>query len=123
MITVNELSNDYWNYIYNHPNFTGCVVDAMGDRAYYLNGKQHREDGLPAYEGANGYKAYYLNGKCHREDGPAIEFADGCKEYWLYGKLYNYEEWKHRVTYMKLKMIVDDLNLDDDDVDLTVKSV
>ena len=36
----------------------------------------HREDG-PAIEYANGNKHWYLNGKLHREDGPAIENANG----------------------------------------------
>ena len=114
MKTVQEPSNFYWIYIENHPKFTGCVVDARGNRAYYLNGQYHREDGLPAIEFADGSKAYCLNGKWHREDGPAVERADGSKYYWLYGKLYNYEEWKHQITLLKLKRIADDKNLDDD---------
>jgi hypothetical protein len=32
--------------------------------------------------GENGDKRWYLNGKFHREDGPAIEYADGTK-YWF----------------------------------------
>ena len=28
-------------------------------------------------------KFWYLNGNLHREDGPAIEWADGRKEWWL----------------------------------------
>jgi len=32
------------------------------------------------------YKAYYLNGKLHREDGPALTWVTGDKEYWLHGK-------------------------------------
>ena len=35
----------------------------------------------------NGYKAWYLNGKRHREDGPAIECADGSKIWYIDGKL------------------------------------
>jgi len=57
-----------------------CKIYPNGDKAWYLAGKRHREDG-PAFERANGYKAWYLNGKCHREDGPAVEFASGSK-YW-----------------------------------------
>ena len=26
---------------------------------------------------------HYLNGKLHRPDGPAVEYADGSKEWWL----------------------------------------
>ena len=29
-----------------------------------------------------------INGKRHREDGPALEFADGTKEWYLNGKLF-----------------------------------
>jgi len=50
-----------------------------------LNGKLHREDG-PAIEYANGEKHWYLNGKLHREDGPAIEYKNGEKQWWLNGK-------------------------------------
>jgi hypothetical protein len=32
-----------------------------------------------------GTKHWYLNGKYHREDGPAIEYANGDKEYWILG--------------------------------------
>ena len=43
--------------------------------------KLHRLDG-PAIEYANGYKAWYVNDRLHRLDGPAIECADGGK--WWY---------------------------------------
>ena len=36
-------------------------------------------------ENADGTKAWYINGKQHREDGPAIEYANGSKEWWLNG--------------------------------------
>lgn len=48
-------------------------------------GQYHREDG-PAIEWANGDKIWYLNGQRHREDGPAVEEADGDKSWWLNGK-------------------------------------
>jgi hypothetical protein len=48
-------------------------------------GQWHREDG-PAIESADGDKEWYINGKRHREDGPAIERADGYKEYWINNK-------------------------------------
>ena len=40
------------------------------------NGLFHCTDG-PAIEWKNGNKEWYLNGKRHREDGPAIEFTNG----------------------------------------------
>ena len=47
----------------------------------------HREDG-PAIEFADGYKAWFLNGELHREDGPAIEDADGNKFWYLNGEFH-----------------------------------
>ena len=48
-------------------------------------GKLHREDG-PAVEYADGDKAWFLHGKLHREDGPACEYADGSKFWYLHGE-------------------------------------
>jgi len=56
-----------------------------GNKAWYLNGKRHREDG-PAIEYSNGDKSWYLNGKQHREDGPAVEYSNGGKSWWINGK-------------------------------------
>jgi hypothetical protein len=33
-----------------------------------------------------GTKRWYLNVKWHREDGPAIEYLDGSKAWYLYGE-------------------------------------
>jgi hypothetical protein len=45
----------------------------------------HRLDG-PAIEWANGHKEWWVNGKLHRLDGPAIECANGDKAWWVDGK-------------------------------------
>ncbi|NBR07558.1 MAG: hypothetical protein EBT92_17580 [Planctomycetes bacterium] len=50
-----------------------------------MNDKRHREDG-PAVEYTDGYKSWYLNGKQHREDGPAVESDNGSKEWWINDK-------------------------------------
>jgi hypothetical protein len=55
---------------------------------YRLNGKLHREDG-PALEFANGDKEWWIDGKLHRLDGPAVEWADGAKEWWVNGTKYS----------------------------------
>ena len=47
----------------------------------------HRENG-PAIEYTNGGKAWFVHGKCHREDGPAVEDTDDHKEWWINGKLH-----------------------------------
>ena len=45
----------------------------------------HCVDG-PAVEYDNGDKVYYIHGKLHRENGPAIERANGDEEYFIHGK-------------------------------------
>jgi hypothetical protein len=51
---------------------------------WYRNeqGQLHCPDG-PAVERANGTKEWWVNGRLHRTDGPAIEWADGDKEWWV----------------------------------------
>lgn len=53
-------------------------------RCNFLFNKLHREDG-PAIEYPDGGKEWWVNGKLHREDGPAIEWSDGHKEWWVNG--------------------------------------
>lgn len=48
-------------------------------------GKLHRKDG-PAVESANGNKEWWVNGKLHREGLPAIERANGDKEWYQNGE-------------------------------------
>lgn len=56
-------------------------VDKWGNKFWYdENDLSHREDG-PAIEFANGNKHWYVHGKRHRDDGPASEISSGC-EYW-----------------------------------------
>ena len=61
------------------------------DRVEYQNsdGKRHRTDG-PAIEYANGTKYWYINGKRHRTDGPAIKYANGDKHWYINDKLLAY---------------------------------
>jgi len=33
-----------------------------------------------------GTRRWFLNGELHRVDGPAIEFANGSKEWWINGE-------------------------------------
>jgi hypothetical protein len=50
-------------------------------------GELHREDG-PAIEYADGGKEWRKNGKLHHDDGPALIDADGNKYWYKDGKLY-----------------------------------
>ena len=62
------------------------TVDEYGTIQWYNeSNKLHRENG-PAVEYPNGDKYWYLNNNVHREDGPAIEYAYGDKQWYLNGK-------------------------------------
>ena len=64
------------------------TVDKDGTTRWYNErGEYHRENG-PAVEWSNGYKSWYINGKRHREDGPAIEHVEGGKSWFINGKLH-----------------------------------
>lgn len=60
------------------------------------NGKLHSTIG-PAVEWENGAKEWWLNGKRHRADGPAVIWINGHKEWWFKGKRYGYKEYLKRV--------------------------
>jgi hypothetical protein len=56
-----------------------------GTKKYYKDKAKtilHREDG-PAVEWADGEKAWYVNSKQHRIDGPAREYPNGRKDWWI----------------------------------------
>jgi len=66
-------------------------TDSSGTIRYYNDLNQfHREDG-PAIEYANGDKYWYLNDQIHRVDGPAIEYASG-EKYWYRNGLSHRED-------------------------------
>ena len=63
-------------------------IDEYCHKHYYSDREmriRHREDG-PAVEYADGYKAWFINDKLHREDGPAVVYADGSKSWYINGK-------------------------------------
>ena len=66
----------------------------------------HREDG-PAIEWSDGSKEWYLKGQRHRENGPAVEWSDGTKEWWVKGQRHREEgpaiEYSNGAKYWYLK--------------------
>jgi len=65
-------------------------INEYGDKRYYKNQKMtalHRLDG-PAVEYADGRKFWYVDGKRHRLDGPAFEYANGPKAWYVDGQLH-----------------------------------
>ena len=56
---------------------------------YNLDEVLHREENNgPAIEWADGAKYWYINGELHREDGPASEYANGDKHWYINGQLH-----------------------------------
>ena len=75
-------------------------IDEHGNKFYYSDKSiavrlRHREDG-PAIEWADGSKVWFINGNYHREDGPAIEDADGYKSWYIDGKKLTEEQFNDR---------------------------
>ena len=66
------------------------IVDLIDNRTVWINdGKEAMENLLknhPVRKIGNGSTRWYLNGQLHREDGPAVEYANGTKEWWVDGK-------------------------------------
>ena len=73
-------------------------IDKDGNRKWYNSkGQLHREDG-PAIEWSNGIKEWWIDGKRHREDGPAIECSNGYKEWYINDKKLTEEEYNANLT-------------------------
>jgi hypothetical protein len=49
----------------------------------------------------NGDKFWYKNGELHREDGPAVEYYDGTKKWYLNGFNYTEEEFLKKISPVK----------------------
>ena len=62
-------------------------ISLIKTKRYYKKGTRtlHREDG-PAVEYHNSDKEWWVNNKLHKTDGPAIEYLNGYKEWWIDGK-------------------------------------
>ena len=81
--------------IYLHREDGPAIVFENGDKAWYIDGKIHRDGGQEYYkEGAlhrvdgpakifeNGTQAWYLDGIRHRDGGPAMIYNDSKIEVW-----------------------------------------
>jgi hypothetical protein len=45
-----------------------------------------------------GSRAWFLNGKLHRENGPAVEWSNGAFNWHLNGKYYTFENWFEQIS-------------------------
>ena len=78
--------------------------DSNGNKIWRNSaGQLHRTDG-PAIEYADGIKCWFVNGQRHRTDGPAIERADGTKEWWFKDKKISEEEYNSKDFQVKIVM-------------------
>ena len=76
------------------------TIDKEKTIRWYNDKKQlHRLDG-PAIEWTNGYKVWFVEDKLHRLDGPAIEYANGDKEWYVDEEQMTEEEFN---AYIKPK--------------------
>jgi hypothetical protein len=75
-----------------------------------VDGKLHRTGG-PAIEHANGTKQWYIEGKKHRIDGPAIVWAEGGGSWYIGGEEYTIQDFNEtieQVNEMSLAMKLTD---------------
>jgi hypothetical protein len=64
-----------------------CLTNNWYHKIWYnARGNIHREDG-PAIEYSNGDKSWFINGKLHREDGPAY-VSDFTKKWYINNELH-----------------------------------
>jgi len=66
---------------------TGIEIDDQRNTRYWKDYRLHRIDG-PAVEFSNGDKCWYLNGKCHRIGGPARIYVNNITEFCENGLLH-----------------------------------
>lgn len=58
--------------------------------------------GTDIFQSSNGAKYYFENGKFHRENGPAVEYENGPKSYYVHGTRYP-EELTYWMALSELK--------------------
>tara|TARA_R110000851_G_scaffold263809_1_gene416361 strand:- start:287 stop:634 length:348 start_codon:yes stop_codon:yes gene_type:complete len=98
------------------------VIDKHGHKRWYdTTGKIHRTDG-PAIEWADGTKDWWQHGLRHRADGPAVEYAHGTKDWWQHGLRHRADgpavEWADgdKFWYLNDKLLSFDQWLDEVDI-------
>ena len=64
------------------------TINPEGDKTWYNAAGEIHRDGGPAVENADGTKEWWVDGKRHRENGPAIEYHYGAKVWYREGRLH-----------------------------------
>jgi hypothetical protein len=81
-------------------------IDAYGNEEWFNEeGVLHRTDG-PAIEYRDGLKYWYINGKMHREDGPAMITSNGYKIWCLNGVNHTEEEFLIQTRKKRIEILL-----------------
>ena len=81
-------------------------TDRDGTVRYYDENSCLHNPAGPASEYRDGTRLYYIHGKIHREDGAAIEWPDGRKEYWINDRLISFPEFFSRLNPEQKKTLL-----------------
>ena len=83
-------------------NTVTVTVDVSGNRVWRNAANQyHRVDG-PAIEWVNGDKSWWVNGLLHRLDGAAREWVSGAKDWFINGEALTEAEFNRRTATKEL---------------------
>jgi hypothetical protein len=96
-----EEGADIW---YSNAHVSGKILIATPDGLVVSLPIPKNQEEIPAWkipsialrqliERPDGTKEYRVNTLIHREDGPAIEYPDGKKKYFLHGKELTFSDW------------------------------
>jgi len=92
-------------------------IDVFGNKIYCReNDDIHREDG-PAIEYANGDKDWCIDGYIHREDGPARECVNGYKEWRITGKRHREDGPAREYSDGRKEWYLDDIKYSEQEFD------
>jgi hypothetical protein len=75
---------DYWKTCNKYDEY---YCESNDGYFHTCNGNFHRDNG-PAIEYADGKRMWYQYGRLHRLDGPAIEYTNGKRMWYQYGRLH-----------------------------------
>jgi hypothetical protein len=79
-----------------------------GSEHWFLDGKYHRENDLPAVTWTYGTEEWWMNGTLHRENGPAISYPDGSERWFLDGNEYTKSKFNAKMN-PPTKMTVEEI--------------
>ena len=79
------------------------TIDSKTHKTYYKNNLLHRENG-PAVEYSNGDKEWWVDGRLHRMDGPALDYNEKSR-WFINGKPIYCKNNEEFLRLVKLKIL------------------